>query len=369
MKVILAAGGSGGHIFPAVAVADELAKTGDTKILFVSSKRRLDKSILEKQEYTAFYLSVNPMPLRFRPIRMISFIVKIIADMVVSCFIMLRQRPDVVVGFGGYASGAITIAAKIFGVPIFIHEQNLFPGRANKILSKFAKRIAVSFSGTEKYFYRQRNKIVHTGNPLRAKLLSAERDGALKRLGLNSDKRTVLIMGGSQGSTFLNNTATKAAVRLNREIEDDVQFIHLTGRRDYVGIKNFYVENNISCRVESFMEKIEDAYAACDIAISRAGAAAIFELACYARPMILVPYPNPKNNQRSNAAYFAENNAAVYKEEKELTSEVLAEEICSILEDREKREKLAENAKRLSVPDAASKLSEEIKRLIAVKNG
>ncbi|MFH1309228.1 MAG: undecaprenyldiphospho-muramoylpentapeptide beta-N-acetylglucosaminyltransferase [Candidatus Omnitrophota bacterium] len=367
MKVILAAGGSGGHIFPSIALADELKKRENSDIFFVSSKRRLDKNIFKGSKYPCFFLSINPMPLTFNVVKIIGFILKFFKDMVWSFYIILKVKPDVVVGFGGYSSGTICVAAKVFRVPILLHEQNYVPGRANKILCRIADSVALSFDGTDKYFANVKTKIVHSGNPLRIDALLNDRDVSAKKLGLFLDRKTVLIMGGSQGCSFLNETVSRTAVIMNKKMPQKLQFIHLTGPKDYARIKQFYEENAVSGKVFSFLETISDAYAASDLAVTRSGAAAVFELAYYSRAMILVPYPNPKNNQRSNARYFADKKAAVYKEEGTFSAENLAEEIYAILFDEKKLYELSQSAGRLACPSAGKNLAEEVFSL-AVKN-
>lgn len=367
MRVILAAGGSGGHIFPSIAVASELEKAGVKDIFFVSSKRRLDKNILKEKKDRCFFLSVNPMPLRFNLIRYFVFLWKVLLDAVTSVYLIIKLRPDIVVGFGGYASGTIVRIAGLFKIPVIIHEQNLLPGRANKILSSVADKIAVSFEGSSEYFPDSPEKVVFSGNPIRLDMLSTDRSTSARELGLSEDKLTVLIMGGSQGSTFLNKTASEAAKIIKKEKGDAIQFIHLTGKKDHEEIMSFYKDNDLDGRVFSFLERIDEAYALSDIAISRAGAAALFELAYYAKPMILVPYPNPKNNQRQNAVYFSNAGAAVYKEEKDLTPDVLAREVLEIITDVQRMEKYSKAAKDLSVPDAGKRLAEEIVKLGGAK--
>ena len=360
MKIILAAGGSGGHIFPSIALARELEKLGRNDICFVSSKRRLDRNILDKGKYKSFFLSINPMPFRFSPVRVLIFMVKLLLDTIASLYIIVRVRPDCVVGFGGYSSGCIAKWASFFKIPVIIHEQNLLPGRANLLLSRAADRVAVSFNESAEYFPASAEKVVYTGNPLRMELLSNDRAGSIRELGLTPGKLTVLIMGGSQGSTFLNRVASEATCIVKAKNPDKVQFIHLTGSKDYDAIKDFYEKNNIPGRVFSFMERIDEAYAASDLAISRAGAAAIFELAFYSRPMILVPYPAKKNNQRFNAIYFSQKGAAIYKEETDLSPEVLAGTTINLLADISKRSQMSHAAGNLSNPDAGKMLAEEV---------
>ena len=363
MRILLAAGGSGGHIFPAVALAKELEKKGVGKISFISSKRRLDKSILGKEKYDCYFLSANPMPYKFNPVRMIVFIAKLFADICSAVYLLIKIRPNAVVGFGGYSSGGASLCAKLFGIPVLIHEQNVIPGRANKILAKLVDKIAISFENGAEYFDVNKEKIVFTGNPLREDMLTGDRKEALSRMGLSPEKATVLVMGGSQGSTSLNNTVSRTLLDIKEKKSLDIQFVHLTGKKDYDSIKEFYEEHGLSGRVYDFLDKIDDAYAVSDVAVSRSGAAAVFELASYARPMILVPYPNPKNNQRSNAIYFSEKGAALYREEKDFTTQNLAEDIVSLLTDGEKHRKMSDAAFMLSKNDAGEILAKEVMAL------
>jgi len=356
---MIAAGGSGGHIFPAVATAMELEKAGVDDICFVSSKRELDKRVMTTLRYRTFFLSVNPMPFGPNIFRWIVFFLKLMADACVSLYLLFRLRPTVVAGFGGYSAGTVVRCAALIGIPVLVHEQNFYPGRANRMLSRAVGRIAVSFSETEKYFPGAEKKVIVTGNPIRLEMLSKDRSVALRFLGLRCDRRTVLIMGGSQGAVFLNKVARQAAERVFRP-DARVQFIHLTGKADHDLIERFYEEKGIPAKVYAFIDRIDMAYAACDMAISRAGAAAVFELAYYERPMILIPYPNPRNSQRSNAMSFSRAGAAVYLEESGLSADMLACEITNILADSEKSRKMSGAAARLAAPGAGRELAKEI---------
>jgi len=367
MRVLLAAGGSGGHIFPMVSLASELEKNGVEDIYFIASRRRLDRNILAPSRHPCYFLSANPMPFGFKPVRSAVFAWKMAMDTASSAFLLGRLRPDVVVGFGGYSSGAAAAVAGLMRIPVVIHEQNLVPGRANKILGRIADRVAVSFPETSRYFGSASDKVFYSGNPLRSDILGKDRREGAERLGLDPAVMTVLVMGGSQGSSFLNSTASRAALLVKREEGNAVQFIHLTGRKDHGDVTRFYEENGLRGRVFSFLEGIDDAYAASDLAVSRAGAAAVFELASYSRPMILVPYPNPANNQRHNAEYFAEAGAAVLKEERDLTPEDLAAEILGVIRDGQRRQRMARAAGNLSVPEAGEKLAGEVMRIAARK--
>lgn len=362
MKIILAAGGSGGHIFPSLALAAELEKRESCDVVFVSSKRRLDMSILGPSGFRCYFLSINPMPRGKNPFKYLIFLLKVLADTFSSARIILKERPDAVVGFGGYSSGTISLCARLFGKPLVIHEQNYFPGRANLILSGQSDLIALSFEDTVKYFPGSKGRTVWTGNPLRIDRLSKDREKAFARMGLSPGPVTLLVMGGSQGAASLNRIASRAVKMLGDKRK--VQVIHLTGKADYEAISKYYEENDVPAKVFSFLDRMEDAYAVSDAAISRSGASAVFELAYYGMPMVLVPYPNPKNNQWSNAKLFAEKGAAVYKDEKDLTADDLACELERMISDPGRMNGMKEAASLLAVPDAARRLADAVMGIV-----
>jgi UDP-N-acetylglucosamine--N-acetylmuramyl-(pentapeptide) pyrophosphoryl-undecaprenol N-acetylglucosamine transferase len=370
LKIVLAAGGSGGHIFPCVALARELEKAGVKDIFFVSSARRLDRNLLKDIPFRRFFLSVNPMPRSFSPKRCAVFVLKGLWDLARSAGIILEARPDVVVGFGGYSSGAISLMAKLTGRRLVIHEQNVVPGRANIILSRAADLIALSFTASSRHFGRNEIKTVFTGNPIRTDMLADDRAASAGRMGISPHADTVLVMGGSQGSGFLNRIMLDVALEIKKRKGDAVQFVHITGGgRDLDVVERFYAENSIPGKVFGFMESIEDAYSVCDLAVSRSGAAAIFELAYYGKPMILVPYPNVRNSQKANASFFAHSGAAMLREEKDISREALTHDILSILECHEKRSSMREASLKMAFPDSGKTLAMEVLKTALLKRG
>ncbi len=354
MKVLIASGGSGGHIFPAVSLARELRKIG-AEIIFVASRRRLDRSILEKEPYKKIFLSVNPMPYKFG-LRALIFPFKLALDALAAFAILVKYRPETVIGFGGYTSGAMVLLGSVMNVRTIIHEQNVIPGRTNRFLDRVAGSVALSFSETGKYF-SNRNVII-TGNPLREESLKETRTGALGGFKLDTERMTILVMGGSQGASSLNRLVSESVVLLPAAKKKRLQIIHIAGAKKTGEIQKRYDEEGIRARVYAFIPNINEAYSVSDMAISRSGAAAVFELAAFRKPMILIPYPEEKNNQRFNAIYFAEKNAAIYRDEKNLRIEELRDLISALMDDSAKRGMLADNAGKLSVTDGAKKLAE-----------
>ncbi len=363
LRVILAAGGSGGHIFPCVSLASELEKAGVKDVFIVSSRRKLDMNLLGEVKYERFFLSINPMPRKFSFKSIAVFVFNCVKDLAASVWIIATKRPNVVVGFGGYSSGAISLAAKLMFVPLVIHEQNAVPGRANVILSPIADRIALSFESSRKCFGRYTGKTVFTGNPIRLEILRNDRVRSASLLGISPEKETILIMGGSQGAGFLNRIMLETALEIKNRKGREVQFVHITGQGpDKEKVERFYEQHAIPGKVFGFMENIGDAYSVSDMVVSRSGAAAIFEIAYYGKPMILVPYPNPKNNQADNARSFSSAGAALYREEKSLSSEGLCRDILGILDNAEKRSLMREAASSLALPQAGRILAEEVIR-------
>jgi UDP-N-acetylglucosamine--N-acetylmuramyl-(pentapeptide) pyrophosphoryl-undecaprenol N-acetylglucosamine transferase len=354
MKILIASGGSGGHIFPAVSLAKELEKKS-AEIIFVASKRRLDRKILHGAPYRKAYLTANPMPYTFG-LRALLFPFKLILDILEGLGILIKFRPDAVVGFGGYTSGAILLLATFMRIKTVIHEQNVIPGRTNRLLDRRVDKVAISFDETRKYFKNKNTAL--TGNPLRKESLEECRESASTRFGLDVKRFTVLVMGGSQGASSLNNLVSKSLIGLSQEEKEKIQVVHIAGMKDFGNFKDFYSQNGMEGRVFEFVESINEAYSVCDLAISRSGAAAIFELAAFAKPMVLIPYPGRKNNQRFNAMFLAKKNAAVHKDERSLQKNELRDLIRELMNNSERRKELSENAKKLSVTDGAKRLME-----------
>ncbi|OGW75441.1 MAG: undecaprenyldiphospho-muramoylpentapeptide beta-N-acetylglucosaminyltransferase [Omnitrophica bacterium RBG_13_46_9] len=373
MKILLAAGGSGGHIFPAAAVAEEFyrgetahARDGaaacGTEILFVASRRNLDRKILRDAKYRKIFIPANPMPHRIGW-RLLVFSAKLAVESLYALCILARYRPHVVVGFGGFTAGVMCLFAALFNIKVVLHEQNVVPCRTNRLLDRFADKVAISFTETKKYF---RNRIVvFTGNPLRKESLRECRPEAIRKFGLDPGKFTLLIMGGSQGASSLNHLISNSLGMLPPEKKGCLQVIHITGPRDFGKFEDFYRKNGMQGRVFGFVESINEAYSACDLAVSRSGAAAIFELAVFAKPMILIPYPSRRNNQRFNATFFAEKKAAICRNEGEIREEGMRDLIMELVNNTDRRRELSENARRLGITDGAERLRDEIKKTAA----
>lgn len=360
MKILIACGSSGGHIFPAVALAQGLKeKDKYADILFAGSNAVLDKRIFEKERFRYFLLSANKMPYKIS-LKTTVFFIKLSFDILRCLYLLIKFRPNVVVGFGGYISGPVIFAAYLLRIPTIIHEQNVVPGRANAALFKFTQKIAISFEETKQYIKTYADKVVFTGNPIRASLLKDDKALNIKKMGLDSGKFTILVVGGSQGAHNLNKTFLNAWSMLNSDMRSRLQVIHITGVTDYKWTEEAYKELGLDHRVFSFIDRIEEAYSASDLVITRSGASAIFEVAYFGRPMILVPYPFAMSHQTENARFFSKNGAAIQIDEKDISPELIKNKITDLVNDGSSLSKMSESAKRLSMPDSSYNLAKEI---------
>ncbi|MCX5666275.1 MAG: undecaprenyldiphospho-muramoylpentapeptide beta-N-acetylglucosaminyltransferase [Candidatus Omnitrophica bacterium] len=357
MRILIAAGGSGGHIFPAIALAEELKlKDSSGEIMFVGSDKALDRRIFEKEGFKYRLLSANKLPYK-TSFKTVFFIFRLLIDVFRSLTILMKYRPGVVVGFGGYVSSPVIVAARVLGIPRIVHEQNVVPGRANAMLFKFADSIAVSFEETKKYMGAYAKKAVFTGNPIRASLLKDDKPGNIKKMGLDPQKFTILVIGGSQGAHNLNKAFLGSLSKMDPDIRRSLQVIHITGVADYGWTSAAYKELSVEHRVHSFVDRIEEAYSASDLVVTRSGASAIFEIAYFGRPMILVPYPFALSHQAENARIFSSKGAALEIDEKDLSVDIMKERLEGLLKDRNKLSAMGESAKRMSVPDSSHSLA------------
>ncbi|MCM8760657.1 MAG: undecaprenyldiphospho-muramoylpentapeptide beta-N-acetylglucosaminyltransferase [Candidatus Omnitrophica bacterium] len=360
LKIIIAAGGSGGHIFPAIALGRAIrAKDNDADILYIGSDKSLDKRIFEKEGVNFFVLSANKLP--YRPsVALIPFFAKLFSDVWRSLVILSAQKPDVVVGFGGYISFPVLLAARLKGIRSVIHEQNVVPGRANSVLFRFADRIVLSFEETRPYLGRNAAKAAFIGNPIRTERFKDDRSWGIRRFGLDINKFTVLVIGGSQGSHALNRTFIDSLFSLHPSVRRSLQVIHITGVKDYEWAISAYSETGIDYRVHSFVDRIEEAYSASDLVVTRSGASAIFELAFLGKPMILIPYPFAMSHQTENALVFSRKGAAVHIDEKDLSAESFARAIEGLFNDRKALKNLGQAARQLAIPGASELMAQEV---------
>jgi len=359
MKVIISGGGTGGHIFPAIAVAQELKrKVANADILFVGALGRMEMEKVPAAGFKIKGLWISGMQ-RKLTLQNLLFPVKLIYSLVKSFFIISGFKPEIVVAFGGYASGPVSQVAAWKGIPVILQEQNSYPGITNKILAGKAKKICVAYEGMEKYF--EKNKIVFTGNPVRQDISELDKDinSSLRYFDLTQDKKTVLIFGGSLGARSLNE-----AVRQNLDSitgkNDDIQILWQVGKLYFDEYSRSEIANNKAVRILPFIEKMDKAYAIADIVIARAGALTISELSICGKPSILVPSPNvAEDHQTKNAMNLVERNAAVLVRDSEVKDK-LGDVVSKTINDRSLMSELSENIRKMGKPDAASRIAELI---------
>ena len=358
MKILIASGGTGGHLFPAIRLAEELkARSGTVEVLFVTSCRKQDSAILKERGMRFCVLSVIPLE-SCNVFDFLNFGWRLAWSAIKSLFLLLSFRPQVVVGFGGYVSGPITLLAAFSGIKTVIHEQNVYPGKTNRALARFVDRIAVSFSETRAYLKRFDSKIVLSGNLIRQEL---------KRTGSKKDRFTILTMGGSQGAHTLNKIVPEAAGLINGDTKKDLEMIHISGARERDEVASAYNNKGIKSRVLAFTEEMSEIYNECDFVISRAGATTVSELLFLGKPSILVPYPHAGGHQRLNARILQDAGIAVLLEEEGLTAEVLRDWMVGFM-DKTKLATMAKKTEGAGHKDACEILIKEIDLCVRKKD-
>jgi UDP-N-acetylglucosamine--N-acetylmuramyl-(pentapeptide) pyrophosphoryl-undecaprenol N-acetylglucosamine transferase len=366
MKVLIACGGSGGHVFPGLALADELIeKNPQTEIALVVSTRERDrrylqvaKSFLEKVKVETILPA--PMPYK-RSLLYLVFFAKVFVATAQSLFIVIKFRPNIVVGFGGNVSFAPILASRLLGIPSLIHEPNLIPGRANHFLSSLANKIAISFKETENYFSKEKvkKKLVHTGLPLRKMFYQ---DVPLKDY-FDKDKYTIVVAGGSQGAHQVNKFVLESVRLMGEEEHKRLRVIHISGNDDVDYVKNEYMNLTIEHEVYGFLENMADVLRAADILICRSGANTIFEAASFGLACIVIPHPYGTEHQKINAGFLERIGAAAVIHQSPRASEELGKLLKVLIEDNKTRVDLSRRLKSLHNPDARKNIREEIMSL------
>lgn len=324
MKMVFACGGTGGHIFPAVSVAEEIKKRDPrVEIAYVCGKKDVESAILDPAACgKVFFVSSAPV-VGMGWARGLFSTGAFFRSMGEAGRVLKRERPGVVVGFGGYVSFPVVLAARLFRIPTLIHEQNVVPGLANRFLSRWVSGAALSFEETQGYLPRIREVRI-TGNPIRSAIEEDYREKALEFFGFSQGKTTVLVLGGSQGSQSINAVFLKALGILPEALRRRLQVLHLCGRAAPQEPEEIFRRLGIAGRAFSFFQSMELAYSAADFAIGRAGATFLAEIGAKGLPAILVPYPYGNRHQYANAEVHRRRHGACVVEQKELTGERLA---------------------------------------------
>jgi len=383
IKVIISGGGSGGHIFPAIAIANALQSIVNSQqktldILFVGVKGRIEMEKVPAAGYKIEGLWISGFQRRLT-FRNLLFPVKLLCSMSKARSIINKFNPDLVIGVGGYASGPMLKAATKKGIPTLIQEQNSYPGITNKILSKKVDKICVAYDNLEKFF--PKDKIIMTGNPIRRDIAevgnrkleagnsasslqppASKREKGLKHFGLSGEKKTILAIGGSQGAKTINESIDKSITML---YENGLQLIWQTGKNYYMTAKESvkdFEEKGI--KAYEFINEMEYAYSVADIIVSRAGAIAISELCVVGKPVILIPSPNvAEDHQTKNAMAVVNKNGALIVKDAD-AKEKLGKSIIDLFNNKELQEELANSISKLAITDSAERIAEEALKLV-----
>ena len=357
-RFILSGGGTGGHIYPAIAIANELKRRHpDAQFLFVGAKDRMEMEKVPQAGYEIEGLWISGLQ-RKLTLKNLMFPFKVISSLLKSGKIVRKFKPHAVIGTGGFASGPMLRVASGKGVPCVLQEQNSYAGITNKLLKDKVAKICVAYDEMDRFF--PKDKIVKTGNPVRGDLveMTADKNEALDFFGLKTGVPTLLVLGGSLGARRINQLI---AANLDFFGKTGVQLIWQCGK---LYIDEYAKYNSETVKVLDFMNRMDYAYAASDIIISRAGAGSVSELCIVGKPVIFIPSPNvAEDHQTKNARALANEDAAILLKESELDAK-FENEFTQLFQDKAKQASLAENIKRLALPNATKDIVDEIEKLI-----
>ena len=358
MKVIMTGGGTGGHIYPAIAIADEIkSRYPDAEIIFVGTERGMEKDIVPKAGYPIKFITVSGLN-RKNPIKLIKTLKDLNHGLHEAKQIIKEFKPDLVIGTGGYVCGPVMKTAAGMGIKTYIHEQNAFPGLTNKLLSRGAERVFVAFDDAKKYF-KTKKEPVTVGNPVRHAFTEVDRQAARESLGVKEDEFMVLSFGGSLGAQRINDEMTVAAERLRDRAGLRIFFV--TGRRYYSSIMENADKTNARVTYLQYIDDMPKYLNACDLAITRSGALTVSEITACGRASVMIPSPYVTNNhQYYNAKVVADRGGAILIEEKDLTNGEVADEIEQLMNDRQILEKMEKASAALGTVTSAGKICDII---------
>ncbi|KPJ99010.1 MAG: hypothetical protein AMJ60_06415 [Desulfobacterales bacterium SG8_35] len=348
MRLIITGGGTGGHLFPGISLAQAMMQTyPGCEVLFIGTERKVDKTALSD-------LGFATMTIKSRGIKGKSPAAKIMAllhqpaALLQAAGIIRKFKPDLVFGVGGYVTGPVVLAARLMGVTTCIHEQNSIPGLSNRLLGRIVHRIFLSLPGSEKYF--PANKTVLSGNPVRSSIVKAAKQMHREKY---REPLTLLILGGSQGARRLNSLMLEAVEKCLTGLSPRPNIIHQTGEHDESHVREKYTELGLNARVQAFFMDMAEVYSQADLVVSRAGATTLAELTVFHKPVILVPFPYAADNhQEINGRYLVEAGCGLMFKQSELNGEKLGKAIKRLLTNTKHLAAMAENSGKIAKPEA-----------------
>lgn len=357
-RFMFAGGGTGGHLFPAIAVAEKIREMiPESEILFIGTKNKIESKVVPSLGFMFKTIWIKGFT-RKKISENILFPIKVIVSIIQSIIISIKFKPSVAIGSGGYVSGPAIFGASILGAKILLLEQNSYPGITTRLLEKYADEVHLNFEDSKKYL-RINDKLFVTGNPVRNSLLISDKNNALDYFNLKQNKKTLLILGGSLGAASININIASILPKL---IENDIQIIWQTGK---IYFEKFKSLKNDNVWIGEFIDRMDLAFSAVDLTVSRAGATTISEISLLGIPSILIPSPNvAENHQFFNAQSLVKENAALLIEEKDINNKILPL-IIDTINNKEKLEELSSKVKIFSKPEAAKIIAERAIKLVA----
>lgn len=355
-RIVIACGGTGGHLFPGIAVAEEWTRRGGEVLLLISEKQ-IDALATEGYDHLRFEKMDSIAMPGLISTKMPGFLIKFVKSLGQCRRLLKSFGADAVLGMGGFTSTAPLIAGKMAGLPTFIHESNSIPGRANKLNAKFARTVLIGFDRCAAHFAGSNTEVV--GTPLRPSVADKpSREKSEEYFGLKPGKKTIMVMGGSQGARRVNEFVAAALPRI---AESDAQVLHISGPIDYETVKPAYEASQNAGVLRDFCSEIQHAYGAADLAICRSGASTLTELAHYGIPSILIPYPfSADDHQVTNAEIFSVPGAAELWTQDGLTEEEFADRLLTLIKDSEKLSAMGAKMAALAIPDASGRVCDVI---------
>src|SRR5215471_7587193 len=352
MNAVIACGGTGGHLFPGIAVAEVLQDRGHQVMLLVSEKDIDAVALSGRTNFQVEKLPTVGLPSPFSP-ALFGFTRRFVESLSRCRSIYRKFKPHAVLGMGGFTSTAPLLAGRFRGIATFIHESNAVPGKANRWTARMVNAVMLGFKECAPFFPKTRTEI--TGTPVRTELIRLDRADARRKLGLREDLATLLVMGGSQGASGINQALIKALPFLKGL---PLQVIHLSGTRDERLVADNYRRENVPAYIAPFHHRMEEIYSAADLVVARAGAASLAEFAAFSLPGIVIPFPYATNDhQTRNAEIYAHAQAAILLKESEVSGELLARKIRELILDPRLIQEMAANCSRLAPKDAAGRVA------------